>query len=331
MHLEKKQQPRRNKNTTITTITTTTTTTTTKRICSYFLATHQSYAKLLLRESTFSFPLMDAELSSYHVVKSTGTVVHQYHSSMANSKGKLTSIGNFTTCLQQTCLPEQVMELTVLSMNKVSDTPYNAKGEGQDEKGIIERNFEKTEPLYLGYNTIMPFCTENSERYYIPFDVKSNYAKNFISMDLAAAPTAPAAPAESLTTLTFLPATPATGLAASVLPATGATTSPPTRQSAAPVTSHAASRQPSFIQDSRFEKDRSLLAVQCDECLEWCCGNAQGTFWHTLDMPPPELRRKRWPRGEWNASWYCMLCCADFWDVEPKQAMELLILRKQYQ
>ena len=274
---------------------------------------------------------MDAELSSYHVVKSTGTVVGQYHSSMGSSKGKLTSIGNLTTCLQQACLPKQLMELTVLSMSKVSVTPYNAKGKGQDEKGMIERGFEKMEPLYLGYNMGMPFCTENSESYIIPFDVKSNYAKNFISMGPAAAATAPAAPAKSLTTLTFLPATPATGLAASVLPATGPTTSPPTSQSAAPVTSHAASRQPSFIMDSRFEKDRSLLAVQCDECLEWCCGNAQGTFWHTLDMPPPHLRRERWSRGEWNASWYCILCCADIWEVEPEEAIELLNLRKQYQ
>ena len=248
---------------------------------------------------------------------------------MGSSKGKLTSIGNFTTCLQQACLPKQLMELTVLSMNKVSVTPYNAKGKGQDEKGMIERGFEKMEPLYLGYNMIMPFCTENSESYIIPFDVKSNYAKNFISMGPAAAPTAPAAPANSLTTLTFLPATPATGLAASVLPATGPTTSPPTSQSAAPVTSHTASRQPSFIMDSRFEKDRSLLAVQCDECLEWCCGNAQGTVWHTLDMPPPHLRRERWRQGEWNASWYCILCCADMWEVDLKEATELLNLRKK--
>ena len=64
-----------------------------------------------------------------------------------------------------------------------------------------------------------------------------------------------------------------------------------TGPSAPPVTGHAASPRPMKIMDSRFEKGRCDRAVRCDDCYEWCCGNALGTFWHTRDMPAPEFRR----------------------------------------
>ena len=81
------------------------------------------------------------------------------------------------------------------------------------------------------------------------------------------------------------------------------------------------------ITDSRFEQGgRSNRAMRCDECESWFRGNEKGTFWHTTAgvMPAAEIRRAAWERGEWDASWYCIECCAVWWRCEKQKVMQYL-------
>ena len=81
---------------------------------------------------------------------------------------------------------------------------------------------------------------------------------------------------------------------------------------------------PSEIEDSRFEKDRRRRHIRCDGCRLWYCGNAVGTFWWRRGMPSPESRGAAWARGEWDASWYCIPCCAKYWDCSDCEVRAFL-------
>ena len=90
--------------------------------------------------------------------------------------------------------------------------------------------------------------------------------------------------------------------------------------------------RPMTITDSRFEiGGRSNRAIRCDACGSWYRGNAVGTFWHTGAgvMPAAEFRRAAWERGEWDASWYCIECCAEYWECEEQEVMEYLGFSKR--
>ena len=102
-----------------------------------------------------------------------------------------------------------------------------------------------------------------------------------------------------------------------------------TGPAAPPATGRAAPPRPMNIIDSRFEKGRCARAIRCDECRHWCRGNAVGTFWHTRGMPAAEFRRADWERGDWDASWYCIECCADYWDCSQPQVLEYLSFCKR--
>ena len=67
----------------------------------------------------------------------------------------------------------------------------------------------------------------------------------------------------------------------------------------------------------------------CDECREWYRGNAVGTFWRTRDMPAAEFRRAAWEQGDWDASWYCIECCAEYWECSEQEVMEYLGFSKR--
>ena len=41
-------------------------------------------------------------------------------------------------------------------------------------------------------------------------------------------------------------------------------------------------------------------------------------------MPAAESRKAAWQRGEWDASWYCTECYAEYWDCSVQQVMEYL-------
>ena len=89
----------------------------------------------------------------------------------------------------------------------------------------------------------------------------------------------------------------------------------------------AQSPRPKTITDSRFEiGGRYNRALHCDECGIWFRGGDVGTFWHTGPrvMPPAESRKAAWERGDWDASWYCIECCADYWECEAEQVKEYL-------
>ena len=85
-----------------------------------------------------------------------------------------------------------------------------------------------------------------------------------------------------------------------------------------PTTDQVTLRRPKRIIDSRFEKGRCVRVVCCDECGNWYQGNAVGTFCDTVDMPAPELRRAAWERGDWDASWWCIECYADYLQCSEK-------------
>ena len=49
-------------------------------------------------------------------------------------------------------------------------------------------------------------------------------------------------------------------------------------------------------------------------------------------MPPPAFRRAAWEQGEWDASWYCIGCWAEYWKCEEQVVMEYLgFTRRQSQ
>lgn len=89
-----------------------------------------------------------------------------------------------------------------------------------------------------------------------------------------------------------------------------------------------ASPRPKNIIDSRFDKERCSRAICCDECQHWFRGNAVGSFWNK-PMPAAESRREAWERGDWDASWYCIACCADHWDCSDQEVMEYLGFSKR--
>ena len=41
-------------------------------------------------------------------------------------------------------------------------------------------------------------------------------------------------------------------------------------------------------------------------------------------MPAAKFRRAAWERGEWDASWYCTECYAEYWDCSVQEVMEYL-------
>ena len=98
---------------------------------------------------------------------------------------------------------------------------------------------------------------------------------------------------------------------------------------APPATGRAAPPRPMKIIDSRFEKERCARAICCDECRDWYRGNAVGTFSHTRGMPAAEFRRAAWERGDWDASWYCIECCAEYWECSEQEVMEYLGFSKR--
>ena len=83
-------------------------------------------------------------------------------------------------------------------------------------------------------------------------------------------------------------------------------------------------RWPAEIEDSRFEKVRCERHIRCDGCRLWYRGNAVGTFWWTRGMPSPASRRAAWARGDWDASWYCIPCCARYWDCSDCEVRAFL-------
>ena len=83
-------------------------------------------------------------------------------------------------------------------------------------------------------------------------------------------------------------------------------------------------RRPMEIRDLRFEKGRLRRDILCDGCGFQFRGNAVGAFYDTERMPSPEFRRPAWERGEWDASWYCIGCFADFWHCSQERVMERL-------
>ena len=91
-------------------------------------------------------------------------------------------------------------------------------------------------------------------------------------------------------------------------------------------------RRPMSITDSRFEVGgRSNRALLCDNCEEWFKGKEVGSFGHmgAVGMPAAELRRAAWERGEWDASWYCIQCFAEYWNCEKETVMQFLGFSKQ--
>ena len=86
----------------------------------------------------------------------------------------------------------------------------------------------------------------------------------------------------------------------------------------------AARPRPIEIVDSRFEKGRSDRAIRCDGCRVWHRGNVVGTFWWRRGMPSAGLRRAAWERGDWDASWYCIPCCAKYWDCSDCEVRAFL-------
>ena len=46
-------------------------------------------------------------------------------------------------------------------------------------------------------------------------------------------------------------------------------------------------------------------------------------------MPAAKFRRARWERGEWDASWYCTECYAEYWDCSVEKVMEYLGFSKR--
>jgi len=111
--------------------------------------------------------------------------------------------------------------------------------------------------------------------------------------------------------------------------AEGAQWLPPPGLAAPPARGRAAEPWPKEIFDSRFEKERCARAIRCDDCEEWKRGNAVGTFWRTWDMPRAEFRRAAWESGEWDASWYCIECYAEYWRCSPQTVMERLGFTKR--
>ena len=91
-----------------------------------------------------------------------------------------------------------------------------------------------------------------------------------------------------------------------------------------PVADAAPRRRPMEISDSRFERNRAARVICCDECRYWYRDNGVGTFWHTRGMPNAEFRKAAWERGDWDASWYCIECCAKYWECSKKEVMESL-------
>ena len=81
---------------------------------------------------------------------------------------------------------------------------------------------------------------------------------------------------------------------------------------------------PTEIEDSRFEKVRCDRHIRCDGCRLWYRGNAVGTFWWRRGMPSAASRRAAWARGDWDASWYCIPCCARYWDCSDCEANAFL-------
>jgi len=86
-----------------------------------------------------------------------------------------------------------------------------------------------------------------------------------------------------------------------------------------------ARRIPNQISDTRFDKERRHRGIRCDGCRELKQGNAVGTFAAlSRRWLAPACRREAWERGEWNASWYCVECYADYWECELEEVKDYL-------
>ena len=103
--------------------------------------------------------LMGAEPCSHRVAVSGGTDAGRRHSAMDSSKGELSSIEYLVGRSPRACLPVRLEGVTLLSIGKVWDPPFNnqwpgqGKGRGKGKKG------KKGQPVYFGDDIGRVICT----------------------------------------------------------------------------------------------------------------------------------------------------------------------------
>ena len=78
----------------------------------------------------------------------------------------------------------------------------------------------------------------------------------------------------------------------------------------------------------KLEKKRTQREINCDACGEPYTGNEAGTFASLLrediiNLPPHE-REQKWKDGEWDATWYCVSCCAEWWSCSREEVLQYL-------
>ena len=83
-------------------------------------------------------------------------------------------------------------------------------------------------------------------------------------------------------------------------------------------------RRPSKVIDNRFLKGRGQRTIRCDDCQKWFRGNAVGTFMHSKNAPRSEFRKQAWLRNTWDATWYCIRCCGQYWNLTDAKVMKYL-------
>ena len=96
---------------------------------------------------------------------------------------------------------------------------------------------------------------------------------------------------------------------------------------AAPPSAPLKVRCPPFIMDNRFALRRTHGWVQCDECHEWRAGSGEGAFvaksrWATD-------REERWQAGTLDASWYCLRCWAEYYNMQITMMPDFLGLTEE--
>ena len=81
-------------------------------------------------------------------------------------------------------------------------------------------------------------------------------------------------------------------------------------------------RRPAVVLDGRFEKCRWARLIFCDGCGEQFHGGSVGAFRASgakETLPKVEHRFRLWEHGGWDASWYCVKCWGDWWDIPKDQ------------
>ena len=89
---------------------------------------------------------------------------------------------------------------------------------------------------------------------------------------------------------------------------------------------------PQMISDDRFDKKLKGRVRICDLCgrqVEWG-GQAipfHGNFVHAEEGKQwsPRGKEQAWKDGRWNATWYCVVCLANLYDVSIAEAQEQFI------